>query len=81
MSHIHISEVLQKEKDTCLMSDETRKHGDIYEVFAVSDSSNKEWVLGLRDMCSKSSETCLDSLKSVLKDIDDSTTTTAGKEI
>ncbi len=44
-----ISEQLGKQKDTTLQSDETRKHGDCYEVFSIRDSTEKTWVLGLKD--------------------------------
>ena len=39
---------LKNEKSTTLMSDETRKQGDVYEIFAVRDQTGKNWVLGLK---------------------------------
>ena len=39
---------LKDEESTTLMSDETRKQGDVYEIFAVRDQTGKNWVLGLK---------------------------------
>jgi hypothetical protein len=45
---------LKDEESTTLMSDETRKQGDVYEIFAVRDQTGKNWVLGLKEMVKKS---------------------------
>ena len=37
-SHVHMAEHLSEKFNTSLMSDETRKHGDCYEMFSVQDS-------------------------------------------
>ena len=73
ISYMQIGESLGREKDTCLQSDETRKHGDCYEVFSVRDKSEKEWVIGLKDMINKSSQNCLQTLKTIIDDINEST--------
>ena len=39
---------LKDEESTTLMSDETRKQGDVNEIFAVRDQTGKNWVLGLK---------------------------------
>ena len=52
-----------------LYSDETSKFGRSFEVFAVTDSERNSYLLGLRQMHSKSSETVLDTLKQILVDI------------
>jgi hypothetical protein len=67
--------------DTTPQSDETRKHGDIYEVYSVRDEEQKEWVLGLRDMSDKISATCLDTLKSIIADINNCTHSQDGSNI
>lgn len=81
VAYQQISEELGKEMNTTLQSDETRKHGDSYEVFAVRDSSQKEWVIGLKDMLNKSSDSCLDTLKRIISDISSCTSTSVGNTI
>ncbi|KAH3721064.1 hypothetical protein DPMN_063979 [Dreissena polymorpha] len=81
VAYMHISEELGCEKDTTLQSDETRKSGSCYEVFSVRDSSEKEWVIGLKDMINKSSDNCLATLKLIINDINDCTNTSVGKQI
>lgn len=53
-----------------MYSDKTLKFGRSFEVFAVTDSERNNYLLGLRDMHSKSSETVIDTLKHILSDID-----------
>ena len=72
---------LKYEESTTLMSYETRKQGDVYEIFAVRDQTGKNWVLGLKEMVNKSSQSCLDTLKSIINDIDTSSTTKFGQHI
>lgn len=54
-----------------MYSDETSKYGKSYEVFAVTDESKNSYLLGLREMHCKSSETVLDTLKEILHDNND----------
>ncbi|KAK6178880.1 hypothetical protein SNE40_011366 [Patella caerulea] len=70
VSQMHVAEELQS-CETTLMSDETIKHGDSYEVFALRDTSYKNWVTGLRNMHCKSTDTCLETLKKIISDIND----------
>ena len=81
VSYMQVHDILGEQKNTCLQSDETRKHGQCYEVFAVRDNDEKEWVLGLRDMLNKGSQTCLDTLKTIVGDISESTQTDVGRKI
>ncbi len=67
-----VGEKLSTEEDTCLMSDETSKFGKKVQGFHLSDSSGSPWILGLRDLQSKSSEHVLSSFKEVLTYIDES---------
>ena len=66
--------------NTTIMTDDTIKYGDTYEVNAIADSENR-YVLGLREMVDKSASTCLSTFQSVTDDIETSTSTFAGKLI
>lgn len=74
--------VISESKNLTLYSDETSKFGRSFEVFAVTDSDKNSYLLGLRKMHSKSSETVLDTLKQILSDIDSvAEGTNTGKKI
>lgn len=62
--------VISENKNLTLYFDETSKFGRSFEVFAVTDSHKNSYLLGLREMHSKSFETVLDTLKQILSDID-----------
>lgn len=65
-----------------MYSDETSKFGRSLKVFAVTGSDKNSYLLGLREMHSKSSETVLDTLKQILSDIDSvAEGTNTGKKI
>jgi hypothetical protein len=81
VSYLHMDEELSSKEHTTLQSDETRKHGDVYEVFSVRDKDQKEWILGLKEMKDKSSDSCLSTLTQVIQDISDCPTTETGKRI
>ncbi|WAR31188.1 hypothetical protein MAR_033730 [Mya arenaria] len=57
-----IAEVFAKGENTCLLTDETSKFGSKY--------MGQLWVLGLRDIETKSSEDTLKVFKEILSDID-----------
>ena len=78
-SHMHMAEQLSEKFNTSLMSDETRKHGDCYEMFSLQDSEGRQCVLGSKEMQNKSSEPCLDALKVIYHDISISSSTDCGK--
>jgi len=65
-----VEEVLNKNNLT-LYSDETSKFGKSYEVFAVTDEQKNSYLLGLREMNCKSSETVLETFKETLQDFND----------
>ncbi|XP_060574411.1 uncharacterized protein LOC132732081 [Ruditapes philippinarum] len=67
-----IAEDLPAKMNTCLLSDETSKFGQKYEGFHAVDDSGRIWVLGLRQMATKSGQSALDTFKEILSDIDDS---------
>lgn len=66
----HVGEVFTQEQDTCLLTDETSKKGEKYMGYEASDSSGKLWVLGVRDIASKSATDTLTTFKEILSDID-----------
>jgi hypothetical protein len=69
---------LGKEKETTLGSDEPRKNGVYKEVLTAQDKAGKSWILGLRDMETKASQNCLDTLKEIMSDSNTSTKTDIG---
>ncbi|CAG2190073.1 unnamed protein product [Mytilus edulis] len=54
-------EDLSKKSNLTLYSDETSKFGKSFEVFAVTDEDKHSYLLGLREMSCKSSETVLET--------------------
>lgn len=66
-----IAEKLTQDDSFCLLSDETSKFGKKYEGFHVSDTNGQLWVLGLRNMVTKSGKDTLKTLQGILGDIDE----------
>lgn len=64
-------ESLVGESDMTLYTDETSKSGKSYGVFAVTDTAKNTYLLGLREMASKSAKTTLDTFHEILEDIND----------
>lgn len=64
-------ESLVGESDMTLYTDETSKFGKSYGVFAVTDTAKNTYLLGLREMASKSAKTTLDTFHEILEDIND----------
>lgn len=62
---------ISQKQNLTLYSDETSKFGKSYEVFVVSDEDKNSYVLGLREMQCKGSETVVDTLKEILHDINE----------
>ena len=71
---------VSNERNTTLLSDETRNYGDTYETFCLN-TSNKEYILGVREMADKSANSCLDTLGEVVEDINISSSSTPGNDI
>ena len=61
-------EELQKEKNLTIATDETPKGGDVFMTYTVSGAESS-FVLGLREMVSKSAEDTLNTFKTILDDI------------
>ncbi|WAR28078.1 hypothetical protein MAR_013782 [Mya arenaria] len=52
-------------KDLCLMTDETSKAGNKYMGYEARDTDGKLWVLGLTEICTKSSQDTLNVFKEI----------------
>lgn len=70
LSQQQVSEVLCPKPNITLLTDETSKRGAKYMGYEASDSDGNMWVLGLRDITTKSAQDTLDVLKEILSDID-----------
>ncbi|XP_061193677.1 uncharacterized protein LOC133201903 [Saccostrea echinata] len=64
-----LEEILPEKKNTTLHTDETSKYGIKYGGFSVRDEDGSYFVLGLREMATKSAENTLDTFKDILEDI------------
>ena len=71
VSQQQLGEVLPQEQHLGLPSDETSKFGQKFEGFHASDPDGRVYVLGMRDIVSKSGQDCLNTFKQILCDIDD----------
>ena len=71
LSQKHIADELSNKHNTCLLSDETSKFGRKYEGFHVADEDGQVWVMGLRELVTKSGKDMLTTLQQVLQDIKD----------
>ena len=58
-------------EDTTLYSDETSKYGEKFMGFHITDAEKRFYVLGVRDLATKSADDTLSTFKEVLQDIDD----------
>ena len=67
---------ISNERNTTLQSDETRKYRETYETFCLN-TSNKEYILGVREMVDKSAYSWLDTLEQVVEDNNISSSSTA----
>lgn len=66
----HLAEEFSNKQNTCILSDEISKFSKIFEGFHAVDSTGRIWVLGLRQMTTKSGQDAMDTLKEILEDID-----------
>ena len=69
LGQIHAAEVIDKAENCTLYTDETRKDGQSYGSFVVTDENKDPVLLGLRHMSNKASRTELDTFKSILDDV------------
>ena len=70
-----LGEGLSEKKNTALLTDETSKFGEKYMGYHTADAEGNLWVLGLREMETKSAQDTLSTYKGILHDIDDRTRT------
>ena len=64
-----LSETLITNSNMCLLSDETSKYGQKIEGFHVSDDEGRLYVLGLRQLVTKSGQDTFMTLQDILTDI------------
>ena len=65
-----IGDVLADKESSCLLTDETSRRGKKYMGYEARDMEGKLWVLGMREMATKSASDTLDVFKEILSDID-----------
>jgi hypothetical protein len=70
-SQKQLQTVLAEKQRTCLLTDETPKHGECYESYLVNDDEQNSYLIGMRHMHNKASQTVLDTLNEIASDIDD----------
>ena len=66
----HIGEVLAEKEHLALMTDETSRRGTKYMGYEARDADAKLWVLGVREIATKSATDTLNVFQEILKDID-----------
>jgi len=71
IAHVQLCEVFSKDKSTVLLTDETSKFGSKFMGYEAGDSSGTLWVLGLRDIETKSASDTLKVLKEILHNLDE----------
>ena len=57
-------------ENTTLETDETSKYGSKFGAYALRDETGRAYILGLRDLLTKSGQDTLNTLKEILWDID-----------
>ena len=57
-------------ENTTLETDETSKYGSNFGAYALRDETRRAYILGLRDLLTKSGQDTLNTLKEILWDID-----------
>ena len=66
----HVGDILSQKENACLLTDETSKLGTKFMCNHMADKEGNIWVLGLREMVSKSGKDALSTFKEILADID-----------
>ena len=70
ISQNQLGEEFSEEQNTTLLSDATTKYDKQLEGIRASDVTGREWVLGLREIETKSADKILKIFKQILNDID-----------
>ena len=68
LSQTQLSEVFSQKENTILMTDETSKFGSKFLGYEAADSDGRLWVLGLRDIETKSANSTLNVFREILND-------------
>lgn len=71
LSHVHLTDTFAKDENISLLTDETSKFGCKFMGYEACDSQGNFWVLGLRDIETKSANDTLVVFKQILCDLDD----------
>lgn len=71
ISQQQLAEEMPQKTHMALLSDETSKYGQKFEGFHAADESGRMYVLGLRNIASKSGKDVLSTLQQILRDIED----------
>lgn len=72
LSQQQLAEVFSKKDNICLMTDETSKFGSKFMGYECSDSDGNLWVLGLKEIETKSAKDTLTVFQQILTDLDNS---------
>ena len=70
LTQMQLCNTLPQQNDMTLYTDETSKKGKKYTGYHLSDKEGNMYVLGLREMSSKSSKETLETFKEILSDLD-----------
>ncbi|KAK3096973.1 hypothetical protein FSP39_005288 [Pinctada imbricata] len=65
-----MAEIIPEKEDTTIETDETSKFGTKFGVYALRDDEGTPYVLGLRELTTKSAKDTLDTFKEILFDLD-----------
>ena len=65
-----IAEELPTQECTTIETDKTSKFGQKYRAYAIRNTEERAYVVGLRDLVTKSARDTLDTFKQILWDID-----------
>ena len=71
ISQKQVGEVLSTKENTTLQSDETSKFGEVIMTYNFSDAEKRQYVGGVREIPTKSSQDTFDGFKEMLRDIED----------
>ncbi|CAG2223042.1 unnamed protein product [Mytilus edulis] len=70
ISQVQTAEICTAAANQTLYTDETRKFGETFSSFITTDENKTPFLLGLKQMSNKAAQTQLDTLKSILNDIE-----------
>jgi len=77
LSQKHVAEIFSKQENTTLLTDETSKFCSKYMRYEAADANENLWMLGLRDIETKSAQV----FKEILNDVSDSCNDVISRDI